>query len=193
VRHGRDARARSRFLLQGAIAYTLDIVGCLGADSLSAPTPCPSWDVHDLLHHLIDGLIVISGGIATGRILPVPGPAVGPVDPVTAFSTAACNLLTLPVQPSHRILTIADAALPVDLATVTGALEVAVHGWDIAQACGHPRRIPRIIAADMLELAPLLVPAITRPTLFAAPVPVPAQAPPGDHLLAFLGRAPGRS
>jgi hypothetical protein len=41
----------------------------------------------------------------------------------------------------------------------------------------------------MLRLCPLLVTG--REGLFAGPVEVPAQASPGDQLVAFLGRDPG--
>jgi uncharacterized protein (TIGR03086 family) len=189
-----NAHQRSGLLLEGAIVYTLDIVGGLDTDSLSAPSPCPDWDVRALVDHLIDSLSVLSAGFATGHLLPTPYSS-RPRTPsdalIAAFSTAACDLLTRPPTRSpHRFLTIVDAVLPADVAAVTGAVEMAVHGWDIAHACGQPRRIPRLIATEMLELAPLLVPAFIRPTLFAEPVPIPSHAAPGDRLLAFLGRAP---
>jgi hypothetical protein len=41
----------------------------------------------------------------------------------------------------------------------------------------------------MLQLSPLLLAG--REGLFAGPVEVPAQATPGDKLVAFLGRDPG--
>jgi hypothetical protein len=69
-----------------------------------------------------------------------------------------------------------------------GALEVAVHTWDVTWACQQSRRVPAIIATDLLELAPRIVPDQHRPGLFAAPVAVPACTPAGDRLVAFLGR-----
>lgn len=192
-----SARATSGFLLQGAIAYCLDIVGGLDVDSLPRPSPCPGWDVHALVTHLNDGFGVLAGARATGRCPPgpsPPGPAPGPPDPVAAFSSAACDLLTvltaLPERAPHRFVAVADAAVAIDVAVVTGAVEIAVHGWDVAAACGHPRPIPPILAVDMLALVPLLVPPGARPGMFAEPVAVPSQAPPGDRLLAFLGRSP---
>jgi uncharacterized protein (TIGR03086 family) len=74
--------------------------------------------------------------------------------------------------------------------TSVGAVEIAVHGWDVAQACGHPRPIPPQLAKELLRLAPLLVTDADRPGRFAAPVAVPAHASPGDRLVAFLGRDP---
>jgi uncharacterized protein (TIGR03086 family) len=70
------------------------------------------------------------------------------------------------------------------------ALEIAVHGWDISQACGQRQPIPRALATALLEIALVLVPSTGRQSLFAAPVTVPATAAPSDRLAAFLGRTP---
>ena len=87
--------------------------------------------------------------------------------------------------------------------TCTGAVEIAVHGWDVSAARsraarsradwggagGGARPIPPALATRMLRLGPLLVAG--REGLFALPVEVPAQASPGDRLVGYLGRRPG--
>jgi uncharacterized protein (TIGR03086 family) len=93
---------------------------------------------------------------------------------------------------THGVILIGGHWLPGDIAAGAGALEVAVHGWDIALACGRPEPIPGALAARLLQLSPLLVPAAGRAPLFAEPVPVPAAADPSDQLAAFLGRPPGQ-
>jgi len=70
----------------------------------------------------------------------------------------------------------------------TGAVEIAVHGWDVRAARGRGGPIPPALAAQMLRLCPLLVAG--REGLFGAPVHVPSQASPGDRLVAYLGRTP---
>jgi hypothetical protein len=84
----------------------------------------------------------------------------------------------------------ADRGVPVpaDLAACTGAVEIAVHGWDMSAACGGVRSIPAALVTRMLRLGPLLVAG--REGWFAVPVEVPAQASPGDRLVGYLGRAP---
>jgi hypothetical protein len=76
------------------------------------------------------------------------------------------------------------------MVTVTGAIEITVHGWDISVACGDRRPVPLGLAAVLLPIAPLLLPPGTRPGLFADPVRLAAPACPGDQLVAFLGRQP---
>jgi hypothetical protein len=71
-----------------------------------------------------------------------------------------------------------------------GAVEVAVHGWDVAQACGSRQPIPPALATGILEIVPLVVTSATRELCFAAPVTVSPLASPGDLLIALLGRDP---
>ena len=76
------------------------------------------------------------------------------------------------------------------MVAVTGAIEIAVHGWDISVACGARRPVPPGLAAILLPIAPLLIAPGTRPGLFAGPVRLPGPASAGDQLVAFLGRQP---
>ena len=71
-----------------------------------------------------------------------------------------------------------------------GAVEVAVHGWDVARSAGRGRPLPAELAAELLALAPLLVSAADRPARFADPVAVSARATAGERLVAYLGRRP---
>jgi uncharacterized protein (TIGR03083 family) len=108
--------------------------------------------------------------------------------PVNGPINGLCRAAAL----THGVILIGGHWLPRDIAAGAGALEVAVHGWDIALACGRPEPIPVPLAARLLQLSPLLVPTAGRAPLFAEPVPVPAAAGPSDRLAAFLGRPPGQ-
>jgi len=77
-----------------------------------------------------------------------------------------------------------------ELVAVAGAVEVAVHGWDISVACGCRHPIPPTLALGMLSLSPLVVDDGMRQSLFGAPIPVSPLASPSDQLVAFLGRRP---
>jgi len=52
------------------------------------------------------------------------------------------------------------------------ARELAVHGWDVAQASGHPRPIP----ADLLAISALLLSDGNRYPLFGPPLRPPVAA-----------------
>jgi hypothetical protein len=90
-----------------------------------------------------------------------------------------------------EIIAIADRRLTLGLMTGVGALEMAVHGWDLSRACGHCRPIPAPLATSLLRISPLLVPHTGRAPLFGPPVTVPPMATPSDRLVAYLGRDPG--
>ncbi len=76
------------------------------------------------------------------------------------------------------------------LVAATGALEVAVHGWDVARACRADRPVPAALADELLVLGSLLVGADDRPTRFADPVLLSGPASASDRLVALLGRRP---
>jgi len=85
---------------------------------------------------------------------------------------------------------VGDRYLAAILVAATGAVELAVHGWDIAAACGRVRPIPPELAGDLFEVAFLVVTDATRAGLFGPPVRVGSHARSGDKLLAMLGRTP---
>ncbi|MEV4087383.1 hypothetical protein AB0J43_44695 [Nonomuraea fuscirosea] len=88
------------------------------------------------------------------------------------------------------LVPVGDRHLTSPMVAAIGAIELTAHGWDVARACGEYRPIPPLLAEELLDLARLFVTAQDRPGRFAPPVPVPAHAPPQDHLLAHLGRHP---
>jgi uncharacterized protein (TIGR03083 family) len=90
-----------------------------------------------------------------------------------------------------EIIAIADRQLTLGLMTGVGALEMAVHGWDLSRACGHSQPIPGPLAISLLHISPLLVPRTGRAPLFGPPVTAPPMATPSDQLVAYLGRNPG--
>jgi uncharacterized protein (TIGR03086 family) len=115
----------------------------------------------------------------------------GAVELVARLRDRACHLLGSWLGEDRREpISIGGRTLPASVLTSTGAIEIAVHGWDVARACGRRRPIPPRLAQELLVLASLLVRRADRPARFAPPVRPAPQATPSDHLLAFLGRHP---
>ena len=181
-------------LLESAIGYALGTVQAVTPDLLSRPTPCRGWDLRMLLRHACESLAALGEGVDAGRVglRPCAGDDDAAADPARAFRERAGLLLGAWTSAGrqHRSIAIADRCLTPDIVAATGAIEIAVHGWDVSRACGHREPIPPALAADLLAVAVLLVPGDGRHPLFAAPVPVTATADPSDRLTAFLGRAP---
>ena len=182
-------------LLESAVRSARASAGPATTELLPARTPCAEWDLRTLLRHVGDSLDVLSGAIRAGYIGLGPAPADGgpEPDPVGDLWRQATRLLATCADgaPGERLVAIADRELTTNMVVVTGAVEIAVHGWDISVACGAHRPVPPGLAAALLPIAPLLITPSTRPGLFADPVPVSSLARPGDQLVAFFGRQPG--
>jgi hypothetical protein len=88
------------------------------------------------------------------------------------------------------VVVIEGLPLTAGMVARTGAIELAVHGWDVSRACGRCRPIPDALAAELLAICSLVVPAAARAPLFAARVTVAPSASPSDRLVALLGRDP---
>ncbi len=181
-------------LLEPSISYALGVVLAVTPELLSRPTPCRGWDLRMLLRHASESLAALNEGIEGGRVGLDPAAEYGDLaaDPARAFRDRACQLLDAWTGPGHQrqVIEIVGCPLEASVLAAAAALEVAVHGWDISRACGQRQPIPRVLATDLLVIAPVLVPGAGRHPLFAAPVTVAATATPSDRLAAFLGRPP---
>lgn len=170
-------------LLERSLAYALGSVAGVRAESLARGTPCAEWDLAELLGHLDDSMDVLYEGLTGGRIGLVPRD-----DRACRFRTRACAVLgAWAAGPPDRVR-VGERPLDVRVLAAVGAVEIAVHGWDVAQASGRPRPIPDALAADLLPLARCLVAGEDRGVRFAAPLAVPEGARAETRLLAFLGR-----
>jgi uncharacterized protein (TIGR03083 family) len=205
-------------LLEPALGYALAVVQAITPEQLPRPTPCQGWDVRMLLRHASESLAALNEGIDAGRVglHPVPDDPAG--DPARVFRDRAGRLLAAwpgfaPAGPAQagvpraggacgdaspagaggreEIIAIADRQLTLGVLVGVGALELAVHGWDLSRACGDSAPIPGTLATCLLDISPLLVPRTGRHPLFGPPVTVPPQATPSDQLVAYLGRDPG--
>jgi uncharacterized protein (TIGR03086 family) len=174
-------------LLERSLAYALGSVAGVAAGNLEGCTPCAEWDLAELLGHLDDSLDALHEGLTGGRIGLFPGEP-GNVDLACAFRTRARAVLgAWAAGPAEQVL-VGELPLDMRVMAAVGSVEIAVHGWDVAQACGRPRPIPAPLAAELLPVARCVVAEEDRGVRFAEPVAVPACAGPEARLLAFLGR-----
>lgn len=197
-------------LLERALGYAAGSLALVRPALLSHPTPCAGWDLRTLLRHLDDSLLALIEATGTGRVAApgpaAPGPAAsGPAasGPAASGSAAAVADPAGTLRDRARILigrcaagtgpavvAVGDRQLTARAVAAAGALEIAVHGWDIARACGADRPLPPSFALRLLSVSSLLVDDADRPVRFAPPLPVPDGDAPGSRLLAFLGRDP---
>jgi uncharacterized protein (TIGR03086 family) len=177
-------------LLERAINYTLDSLHLVTPAALSCPTPCGGWDLLTLLTHMNDSLTAMHEALHIGHVTldTADEPAVALV---AGLQSRACRLLAACTHADgHGEVSVAGLPLSTGIVTSAGAVEITMHGWDVARTCAGGRAIPEPLASELLALAPLLVNDADRPVRFAAPVDVSPLAGPADRLVAFLGRDP---
>src|SRR5205823_5089927 len=147
-----------------------------------------------------DSLLALHDAVAEGSVgLDPADPAGASADPAGASAGSCADLVGTVRDRAYRTMGawahageaggddaiwIGDRLLTSGLVAVTGAVELAVHGWDITQACGQAGPIPPALAGELLELCRLLVTDADRPARFAAPVEVGPQASPSGRLVA---------
>jgi uncharacterized protein (TIGR03086 family) len=177
-------------LLERAVGYTLGGLLLVTPEAMTRPTPCRQWDLRALLLHLNDSVLALHEAVALHRVALDPvadgGPAEGLVAALRSHASRMLGAWTAASAPDP--VAIGGRPLAADIVATAGAVEIAVHGWDVARACGRDRPIPPALAEELLDLVPLVVTDADRPSRFAAPVPAPWPASPGDRLVAFLGR-----
>lgn len=187
-------------LLERAVAYTRTSLHLVALADVTAPTPCTEWDLLTLLEHMHDSLTALTDAADIGYVDLVPvREALQEQQPgrgharllVDRLKARACALLAAWADhPATGEVTVADHSLDADLLAAVGSLEIAVHGWDVARACGVDRPLPAALALELLDVVPLAVSDADRPARFAEPVAVPLHARPSTRLLAALGRHP---
>src|SRR5579863_1117878 len=196
-------------LLAGALRYALSVCALVKPTELASPTPCAEWDIGTLLWHLGESVADLEAGLRTGSLddgwpegpalaRPQPGAPLlagngvaDPSGPLEVLRERAAELLCACYDggPAERFVVVGGLPLPTGIVACTGAVEIAVHGWDVSAALGRGGSIPAALATRLLVLWPLL--ETSREGLFAAAVPVSPEAGPGDRLLGYLGRDPG--
>lgn len=193
-------------LLERSLAWTSGALTGVEPGLLDRPTPCERWRLRDLLTHLEDGLDAFTEA-AAGHVAVAPAPLPDdPDDRCGRLRSKACTLLGAwwsaqrsgapalvrvegPAAPGRPAASTA-VGLDADVLVRAAALEITVHGWDVARATRGPDGpgLPPALARDLLPAARLLVPRDGRAGRFAGPTPYDASDGPAAQLLAWLGR-----
>lgn len=182
-------------LLERATSYTLGSLLHVRSEALRWPTPCEDWDLRMLLDHMNDSLMALEEAADLGDVSLDPSREVevdlSSIDQVMVLRQRASRMLGAWTRElGTEESSVGGCPVPSSLLTSAGAIEVAVHGWDVARACMADRALPEQLAEKLWSCAQMLISPVDRPSRFAAPVEVSAWPSASDRLLAFLGRRP---
>jgi uncharacterized protein (TIGR03086 family) len=189
--------AESLVYLGQVIDLAESVIGGVGPDQASRPTPCRSWDVRTLVAHMVDDTRQFTVAATGGRpVWATPVPAVDG-DWAAAFRAGAAELLAA----WHRAgdldeeIELPIGRVPRTFVTNQQVAEFGVHAWDLATATGQ--RVP--FPAHACEAALAWAKTALRPEFrgdeasgrsFGPEVPLSDEAPAEDRLAAFFGRDP---
>ncbi len=174
-------------LLDRALGYTRGVLAELTSSNpaLTRRTPCREWDLGQLLAHMEDGLDAFTEG-AGGTVSAEPRIPIA--TRVQALRVKACSLLGVWSSQRPDLITIGDQVAPASVVVAAAALEITVHGWDVAQAVGCAAPIPAALADSLLPVADALVSPHDRGSLFEPALHIADGSSAHDRLLAQVGR-----
>jgi uncharacterized protein (TIGR03086 family) len=182
-------------ILDSAHTALRSAVAGVGDDEWSRPTPCEAWTVAQVLQHAAGDQQAYAAVLGEGGF-----PAYDPFSPSGVLDGDALTLLESPlasVSLAFSRVAADDLAVPVPLpqgplaapiAVGAAALDAGVHAWDIAVATGQPSPIDAELAAQLHEVALVIVEPL-RGFAYADALPgVDGNAL--GTLLRYLGRDP---
>ncbi len=176
-----------------AMESAAGFVSSVHADQWHDPTPCTEWDLRVLVNHMTYEN-VWAAELFPGKTMAEVGDRFeGDVlgdDPIGAFNRsveAATAAVSAPgAMEAVCHLSFGDAAGSEYAKQLFE--DLLVHGWDVAKASRQDPALDTALAEMGLPVAEEAMHLAAGSGAFAAPVPVPADAPAQTRLLAFLGR-----
>jgi uncharacterized protein (TIGR03086 family) len=165
--------------LEAAFERTGEIIANITPEQMSAPTPCPEWDVAALLEHTTGVVGAFSGAIG-GSAAPDGASfsevASGAMEGWRSFDLNSSMDFPQPGTPGVAVAAIA-------------LMDVCGHAWDLAKATGQSSGFADDLAGAAMTAAQMIVSDELREGRFGAAVEAP-DANVSDQFAAFLGRQP---
>ncbi len=183
-------------MLAQAFASTAGVLSEVDAQKLDGSTPCASWQVRELVNHIVAGTTFFAVAAETGQ---APAPAETDFcegDFVTEFNRGAARAVKAFEADGamDKMMKLPFGELPGGAFINIAAIDTFTHGWDLAKATDQSTDLDPGLATQLLAVAEGFLPDDLRGPDGQAPfgpkMEAPPGAPPADRLAAFLGRQP---
>lgn len=188
-------QARAQLLNQSRQAFS-ETLSHVAPGQWEQQSGCGQWTVGDLVTHVIAAITMyvalLDGASATEAITTVKSVSTSPASAFPDFAQVADALQSRLASPDAVTGIAHHPAGDMTGGDLAGfaMLEWALHGWDLARATGQDTVIdPELAGAIYAAILPE-ADRLRRRGAFGPAIPVPADAPITDRLLALLGRAP---
>jgi uncharacterized protein (TIGR03086 family) len=184
-----DATPPSLELLRRAVGQLNGLVSRIRPEQANLPTPCPDWDLRQLVNHILfDVDVFVATTVGGQRGSP-------DVDRIGDDWSAACSAATASLveaweaRGTEGVLKTSLGEFPLTWAVGQQMADLAVHTWDVARTLGEP---VSALDAEVAEAALAWLSVNLKPEYrgqaFGPVVPAPVDAPAYDRLAAFSGR-----
>lgn len=146
------------------------VVAALADDERLLPSPCPSWTVDDVIHHVTGGAVMAAallGGADGSAALAIRttwtegGLSTRGLLAALALERAAFDVVAPNEEVDHPVV-------PMSATELLGQriIEYAVHTWDIRKAIDDPTPLDAVLARRAWQLAAPLAPIAAQLTVF---------------------------
>lgn len=178
--------------LEQAFQSTRTVLGNVEEQQLGLATPCRSWNVGQLVSHMVAaprvGVVALRGGEWSDD-----GIDYSQGDFLAAYDESAQRALEAFSEPGalERTVKLPFTEVPGAFLRMMITTDQFTHGWDLARATAQPTDLQPALAEELL--GQVAIPDELRGEDGVAPFgperPAPAGASPADRLAALLGRA----
>lgn len=146
------------------------------------PTPCPEWNVEQLVAHVVAGNRYAATGVRS----------TGEDDPVAAFPDSAAAAQAAWAAPGglERTFQMPFGEISGTRYIVMRSTDAMCHAWDLARATGQQTDLDAGLAEELLSIARPLAAQVARgpQAPFGEVQPCGEDRPAADRLAAFFGR-----
>jgi uncharacterized protein (TIGR03086 family) len=180
--------------LERAQAVTREVLANVTVDQLDMRTPCESWNVRDVVNHLVGANNWFAGTMTEGESAPEDKNDYASGDYLSAYDSACKASVAAFDAPGalEKTVRLPFGELPAAMYLGLATNDVFAHGWDLAKATGQPTDLDPDVAVPLLAAMEAGLPDALRGPDGVAPFGPKRSAPPGapaaDKLAAFLGR-----
>jgi uncharacterized protein (TIGR03086 family) len=185
-------------VLERACQSTAAILAMVQAADLDRPTPCASWNVRDVVNHIVGGTGFFAELAENGAVTERgdDDAEFTATDFAATFRQEAERLVAAFRAPGAmtKPMKLPFGELPGSVCVWIAAGDIFTHGWDLAKATGQPTDLEPDVATRLLaQIEPILPDQMRGPdgqAAFGPRVEIASSAPAADRLAAFEGRQP---
>src|SRR5579863_1139214 len=184
-------------VLERACLSTAAVLEMVRSTDLDRPTPCASWNVRDVVNHVVGGTGFFAELAEKGAVADRGDDTdCTASDFAATFRREAERLVAAFRAPGAmtRPMQLPFGELPGSVCVWIAAGDIFTHGWDLAKATGQRTDLEPDVAARLLtQIAPILPDDMRGPdgkAAFGPRVEIASSAPAADRLAAFEGRHP---